>query len=213
MSEQKIKKINNLKRLEGFLQLNYLKGFKYVDKAGEFINNLYKGGKYPGHAMDPTGMIIKFDEKTELKVSPHHLWMRFIEPDSFDYQRQDFEKKATLVNSIFEPAEYTRIGWRSYFVYECGNTYPKVVSLDFLSGADFGEIVFTKKLKDFDSRISVSRIIKKENSAKAILFDIDIFYKEKITRDDFAKISTLLKDIEDAYKSEELLNIINSLLA
>lgn len=207
----KINKINNLKKLEGFLQINYSKGFKYVDKAGEFMNSLYEGEKYPAHFMEPTGMNIKFDEKTELKVSPHHLWMHFIEPDSFDIQRQDFEKKALLVNSIFEPEKYTRIGWRNYLIYDC-QEYPKIINLDFLKDANLEEITFGKKFNDIESRISVSKLIQPKDKSKAILFDIDIFYKEKITKDKFEEIFSVFKKIEAVYKSEDLLDVINNFL-
>lgn len=209
---RKVNKINNLKKLDGFLQINYSKGFKYIDKAGEFMNNLYKGERFPKHAMDPTGMIVKFDEKTQLKVSPHHLWMHFVEPDSFDCQREDFKQKMILVNSIFEPEKYTRVGWRSYLVYDCGSSYPNIISIDFLDGADFHEIVFSKKVNGFDSRISVSKLVKEGGDTKAILFDIDIFVEEKIERDNFDKILSLLKDIEEVYKSDNLLDVINKLL-
>lgn len=207
---KKIQKMNNLKKIEGFLQLNFSKGFKYVDRAGEFFNHFYDGDNFPRHVMDPTGMTVKIDEKIQLKVSPHHLWMHFVEPDSFDYQSREFIKKAKLVNSIFEPEKYTRIGWRNYLVYECGETYPEIIPKDFIKG-EFSEIVFTKKIDTFDSRISVSRLVK-EVDIKAILFDIDIFSKQDVSAIDFDKIKTFLKDIEGVYKSEALLNVLNDLL-
>lgn len=208
---KKIQKINNLKKLEGFLQLNFSKGFKYVDKAGEFFNHFYDGDNFPRHVMDPTGMTVKIDEKTQLKVSPHHLWMHFVEPDSFDYQSREFMDKAKLVNSIFEPEKYTRIGWRSYLVYECGETYPDIIPKDCIKG-EFSEIVFTKKIEAFDSRISVSKLVKEGANTKAILFDIDIFNKPDINATDFNKISAFLKEIENAYKSDVLLEVVNDLL-
>lgn len=208
---KKIQKINNLKKLEGFLQLNFSKGFKYVDKAGEFFNHFYDGDNFPRHVMNPTGMIVKIDEKTQLKVSPHHLWMHFVESGSFDYQRREFFNKAKLVNSIFEPEKYTRIGWRNYLVYECGETYPDIIPKDCIKG-EFSEIVFTKKIEDFDSRISVSKLVKEGTSTKAILFDIDIFNKQDIDAKDFNQINTFLRDIENAYKSDALLEVVNDLL-
>jgi hypothetical protein len=209
---KKINKINKLKKLEGFLQLNYSKGFKYVDRAGEFFNNFYSDGHFPLHAMDPTGMTVKINEKVQLKTSPYHLWMRFVEPDSFDYQLQSFMKKADLINSIFEPEKYTRIGWRSYFIYECGDSYPNIIPNGFLSDSEFNEIVFTKKIEDFDLRISVSKMIKGESQTKAILFDIDMFLKEDIDKENFNKVSIILTNMERVYKSDDLLNSVNNLL-
>lgn len=209
---KKINKTNNLRKLEGFLQLNYSKGFKYIDKAGEFLNNLYTEDPFPPNVIDSTGMIVKIDEKTQLKTSPHHLWMHFVEPETFDYQSREFMNKAVLVNSIFEPETYTRIGWRNFLVYECKKSYPNILPNNFIKPDEFNEIVFTKKIEKFDSRISVSKLIKNDTDTKAILFDIDLFLKDDISRKDFGKISSILKEIESVYKSETLLNLINNLL-
>ena len=208
---KKIQKINNLKKLEGFIQLNFSKGFKYVDKAGEFFNHFYDGDNFPRYVMDPTGMTVRIDEKTQLKVSPHHLWMHFVEPGSFDYQSREFMRKANLVNSIFEPEKYTRIGWRSYLVYECGDTYPDIIPRDCIKG-EFSEFVFTKKIQTFDSRISVSKLVKEGINTKAILFDIDIFSKQEIDANNFNQVSTFLQNMESAYKSDTLLEIVNDLI-
>jgi len=209
----KVQKINNLERLEGFIQLNFFKGFKYVDRAGEFFNHFCSSDNFPPHAMDPTGMTVKINEQTQLKVSPHHLWMHFVTPDTFDYQSREFLKKAELVNSIFEPEKYTRIGWRNYLVYECGSEYPDIIPRDCLKGGEFNEIVFTKKIKEFDSKISVSKLIKKDVDTKAILFDIDLFSEQNINRDKFsADIGALFRGMKNAYKSDSLLDTINDLL-
>lgn len=210
---KKIQKINNLKKLEGFVQLNFVKGFKYVDKAGEFFNHLYVGDNCPQYAMDPTGMAVKINEKTELKVSPHNLWMHFVEPDSLDLQKREFVKKAELANSIFEPEKYTRIGWRNYFVYDSGDSYPSIIPKDYLQDSEFNEIVFTKKINSLEARMRISKLIKPENTTKAILFDIDLFVKKDFDRENFlSELNRLMNQIETAYRSEELLNLINGLL-
>lgn len=210
---KKIQKINNLNKIEGFIQLNFVKGFKYVDKAGEFFNHFYVGDNFPKYAMDPYGMTIKIDEKTELKVSPHNLWMHFVEPDSFDLQKREFVKNADLVNLIFEPEKYTRVGWRNYLVYDSGDSYPNIIPKDYLKGSEFNEIVFTKKVNGFEVRVSVSKLIKHASTTKAILFDIDLFKKEDFVRENFSnKLNDLMNQLEATYKSEELLGLINDLL-
>jgi len=72
--------------------------------------------------------------------------------------------------------------------------------------------LFSKKIETFDSRISVSKLVKEGANTKAILFDIDIFNKQDINATDFNQISTFLKDIENAYKSDALLEVVNDLL-
>lgn len=209
---KKIQKINNLKKLAGFVQINFSKGFKYVDKAGEFLNHFCDDDSFPKHIMDANGMTIKVNEKTQLKVSPHHLWMHFVEPDTFDSQSREFIKKAILVNSIFQPETYTRIGWRSHLVFECGDTYPDIIPKESLKGGEFSEVVFTKKINKLDTRISVSKLVKEDTDTKAILFDIDFSKKEDVSAEEFSKISKLLEEIETAYKSDDLLDLVNSLL-
>ncbi len=209
---KKIQKINNLKKFKGFIQLNFSKGFKYVDKAGEFFNHFYKENNFPDYIMDPNGMVVKIDGKTQLKVSPHHLWMYFSEPDTFDCQKREFIDKANLVNSIFEPEKYTRIGWRNHLVYECGDEYPNIIPDGYLDGAEFNEITFTRKILEFDSRFRISKMINQENQAKAILVDIDVFKKKDFDRNDFSEIIKEFNEIETVYKSNDLLVIINNLL-
>ena len=43
----KIKSITDLKLQNSFYQLNLIKGFKYVDKAGEIVNLYHNGNKPP----------------------------------------------------------------------------------------------------------------------------------------------------------------------
>ena len=139
--------------------------------------------------------------------------MHFIEPDTFDCQSRMFLEKAILVNSIFEPEKYTRIGWRSYLVYECGDKYPSIIPEGYLEGSEFNEIVFTKIIDNLDVRISVSKITKEEANTKAILFDIDFSRSKDFNNEDFSNnIMSFLHTIEEAYKSEDLLAIINNLL-
>ncbi len=37
-----IKKLNKLNNLESFIQIDTIKGFKYIDRAGEIVNTYYK---------------------------------------------------------------------------------------------------------------------------------------------------------------------------
>jgi hypothetical protein len=208
----KIKKINNLKKAEGFIQLNYSKGFKYIDKAGEFFNHFYDGDIFPPHLMNPEEMVIKISEKIQLKSSPHNLWMHFVEPGSFEFQKNEFNEKALLVDNIFEPETYTRIGWRNYLIFEC-DKYPNIIPDDLLGGGDFSEISFTKKISSFSAKITISKLITNNDTKnKAVLFDIDLFKQEIISRDNFSKIKLYLNEIEKAYQSDELLLLINGII-
>lgn len=210
---KKIIKINNLKKPEGFLQVNYEKGFKYLDSAGEFMNSLYEtGNKTPEHFITPEGMRVIFSGKKEIKLSPHSLWLHFVEPVSFDEQKKELLHKIDLVNSIIQPQKYTRIGWRCYLAYPCGENYPKILPDDILAGGAFAEVIFTKKINEFDSKISVSTAVSLDKNEKVILFDIDIYKKIDIKRDSFKEIKIIVEKIEDIFNSDDLLDLVNSIL-
>ena len=210
---KKITKINSLKKTEGFLQVNYDKGFKYLDSAGEFMNSLYEtGNKTPGHFITPEGMRVIFSEKKEIKLSPYSLWLHFVEPISFDEQKKELLHKIDLVNSIIQPQKYTRIGWRCYLAYPCGENYPKILPDDILAGGAFAEVVFTKKINEFDSKISVSTAVNLDKNEKVILFDIDIYKIINIKRENFDEIKILIEKIEAAFNSDDLLDSVNFML-
>jgi hypothetical protein len=146
---KKVDKINNLIKTESFLQLDFSRGFKYIDKAGEFLNNIYKGDTPPPYVINPDEMLVKISDKIELKVSPNNLWIHFIRPDDFSSQRQMFFEKANLVHNLFEPEQYTRIGWRHYLIYECGANYP-LIELTKSLDLEINEILFSKKFKQLN---------------------------------------------------------------
>lgn len=210
----RIHKINNLKKTDGFLQVDFLKGFKYVDKAGEFMNAISTVDNIPDHAMSPEGMTVNLNKKTELKVSPNQLWMHFAEPVSFDEQKKEFLKKLLLVDRMFEPEKYQRVGWRNFFVYENGIVPVQVIPSDILAGGTFSEVLFTKNIAGFDSRIKLSAVKNKESGIRGILFDMDIYKKFSTSReeDPIGKIKGMLESIGRAFDSEELRELINTLL-
>ena len=53
-----ITKINNLVNAESFLQVNFVKGYKYVDRAGEIVNYFHTSDKKaPNFVMNLQGLI------------------------------------------------------------------------------------------------------------------------------------------------------------
>ena len=213
MSKDKIDKITKLKNIESFLQINFIKGHKYVDKAGEFVNALYNNDSVPFHTMRPDGMEMKLGDNKELRVSSYNLWIHFLNPDSFEMQKQELLKSFELVNSIFKPGKYTRVGWRNYFIYEYSGECPQIIDNDNLYGGEFNEIILNKKIENLDSRISISKVAKKDKEQDAILFDIDMYKRLEVNAVNVDEINRTIMQIANTINSKELLELVNKILS
>jgi hypothetical protein len=53
-----ISKLNKLNNPESFIQINMIKGFKYIDNAGENVNAYHKNNPAPQFNMGLNGLII-----------------------------------------------------------------------------------------------------------------------------------------------------------
>ena len=73
-----IQKLNKLKNPESFLQINTIKGFKYVDRAGEIVNAYHKNNLPPQFLMGQNGLVIgqPKDKIDELKVTAQIIWAK-----------------------------------------------------------------------------------------------------------------------------------------
>ena len=214
MSKQ-IQKINNLKKLEGFLQLNFSKGFKYVDKAGEIVNAYHKKNTAPQFAMGLNGLVIEQpkDKIDQLKVTAQVIWEKFSEIDSLDMISNLFSADAEKILKILEVEKISRVGWRNYFVYEFSskekqdeylkkftvidNTNPLLVRLEIKTG------------KDFSANLMIQPVIKNDtDKTHGVLFDIDIFQNGEFESKD---ISKSLKEFRQYLADENgFLSVINN---
>ena len=81
-----IQKLNKLKNPESFIQINTVKGFKYIDKAGEIVNIYHRKETVPVFSMNLNGLAIQTPKEkiNELRITPQIIWMKFTEIDSLD---------------------------------------------------------------------------------------------------------------------------------
>jgi hypothetical protein len=158
--------------------------------------------------MNPQGMSVKIDEQTKLKASPKHLWMQFVEPPTFEHQSRVFKEKAKLVNSIFEPEKYTRIGWRNHLVQDLNNDFPDMR----VNEEEVDELVMSDDIKSFTVKVKVSKLLNNKRDSKALLFDVDVFQEKEYLSEDYSSFISLLDEIEEVYKSDDLLSLINKFL-
>jgi len=120
----KIKSITDLKLQNSFYQLNIIKGFKYIDKAGEIVNLYYEGDKPPNFNMGIDGLYLKSPEEyiEVLKYSSDRLWMKFDKISTIDQVIQLIRKPINIIKDIQKVEIISRIGCRNIFLIELMNT-------------------------------------------------------------------------------------------
>ena len=120
-----INKLGELKKIKSFVQINTIKGFKYVDRAGEIVNRYCKNDKAPEFLMNLQGLNIKkpIEKIAEIKISSNVIWCSFEEGeiDTFDSLIYLFNTESSSILKILDVNKVSRIGWRNHFVYECKN--------------------------------------------------------------------------------------------
>ena len=91
-----IQKLNKLKNPESFIQVNTIKGFKYVDKAGEIVNAYHKNNSAPQFQMGLNGLVVEQpkDKIDELRVTAQVIWAKFSEINSLDLISTLFAKES-----------------------------------------------------------------------------------------------------------------------
>ena len=210
-----IQKLNKLKNPESFIQVNTIKGFKYVDKAGEIVNAYHKNNSAPQFQMGLNGLVVEQpkDKIDELRVTAQVIWAKFSEINSLDLISTLYAKESENILKILEVEKISRVGWRNYYVHEFLNkekqneylkkftvikdTKPTIVRLEI------------KTDKDFSVNLMLQPIIKNDKSKTAgILFDIDIFQNGEFGPKD---ISKLLKEFRQYLADENgFLNVVNN---
>lgn len=210
-----IAKLNKLKNPESFIQINTIKGFKYVDKAGEIVNAYHKKNTAPQFAMGLNGLVIEEPKEKidQLKVTAQVIWEKFSEIDSLDMISTLFSTDAENILKILEVDKISRIGWRNYFVYEfdskekqdeylkkftvIDSTKPSLVRLEIKTG------------KDFSANLMIQPVIKNDtDKTHGVLFDVDIFQNGEF---ESKNISKFLKDFRQYLADENgFLNVINN---
>jgi hypothetical protein len=213
----KIRKINQLKTIESFIQTNLFKGNSYFNKAGEIINSFYEDTKPPQYSLNLEGLVIlRPDNITEeLKVSPEIFWTRYVNPGSLDQIANAHIKKTTRVTEILNVREITRIGWRNYFVYEFQSELDRNNVFEKFSIGKFLKTelsVFTMKLENITFRVLIRKVHKNsEPKTPAMLIDVDAFksFEKPIPVENSGKT---INRIRELIQSREFVDEINEII-
>lgn len=212
----KINKLTKLKNPESFLQLDTVKGFKYIDKAGELVNLYVTNNKPPKFQMDLSGLIVDNPTKkiSQLKVSPDMVWSNFKEISSLDEISLSFLNEVTPILDILEITQLKRIGWRNYFIYEFKNFDERDKYFKALNKLNPNKSEVTSlslrilSSSDLKGNLLIQAVKKNEDFSKvAVLFDVDIFLEGVF---DVSDLKSKLTTIRQYLTSEEgLLALIN----
>lgn len=214
-----IKKISDLIFVESFLQVNFLKGYKYIDKAGEIVNEFCVGDKEPNFSMDLNRLLIYNPEENvaEIKVSPKDYWSHFIDPDSLESVSYKYIKNGQKILNILEVDKIQRVGWRNIFAKEFRNKEERDSVFDGLKlgeNVEMREGVFSFESEDYNTRLSVSKANKTDQEkTPSIIVDMDFYKidKEGILKTNIEEILNLFKrEIRSSFWIEEINKIINS---
>lgn len=209
-----IQKLNKLKNPESFIQVNTVKGFKYIDRAGEIVNLYHKKDAAPQFSMNLNGLIVEepVEKIDQLKVTSQVFWIKSSTVDSLDMLATTFTQETEKVLNVLEVEKLNRVGWRNYFVHEfkdkneqeeylkkftvIENTLPLILRLEVKTG------------KDFSANLVLQPVVKEEeNKTFGVLFDIDLFKNGEIEKSDIGK---LLKDFREYLADDDgFLSVVN----
>jgi hypothetical protein len=210
-----ISKLSKLNNPESFLQLNLIKGFKYVDLAGEIVNKFYTKDSPPNFQMGLDGLTIKKPTKDieELKITPVVLWAKFINNPSFDKIEDLFNDNAKSILNTLKVERINRVGWRNYFIYtvdtqnKIDEYFKKYFNPSTLKITSYACELNTNK--SFKANLTVQPVVKKDShNAKGLLFDVDIFQTGDFSPSDIKNILTSYREF--MANKGDLMSILNT---
>ena len=182
-----IRKLNQLIKPESFIQINTIRGFKYVDRAGEITNAYYKGDNAPDFTMSLSGLVIRQPDQhiEELKITPNNIWAKFESVDSLNSVADNFNHHAKKILPILEVDSVSRVGWRTYFVYEFSSKEDQEKYLEKFSVIRGAKPVVLRFQLEEDKRFKVNLIVQpviKDDQTKTpgVLFDADVYQTGEI---------------------------------
>lgn len=211
-----VNRISDLKMHESFIQVDIFKGYIYLDKEGDVINSFFKNNEPPKFTVAGDGItFLNTDNVTdELKVTTNSIWGHYKSFDTLDQVSTSFSNNFNKVMSAVGFKQFTRIGWRTYFVKEYSTVDEVKEVMKKLSKID-GEItnvLFKKELPDgLKLNGSVLPVLRKEEGTYGILIDLDCFIRFDEPENVIA-IKSILKNIRDFYKTDIPLNLIKDIL-
>ncbi len=210
---RKITKISNLKLIESFCQVNYTKGFKYIDSAGEILNLYQKNDGTILYQMSPNQLIIS-DPVTgiqELRVANFDMWLHFIDPNNLGEIERLSSSEISKILPIIEVMKMSRIGWRNFFVLELDDSHKNKFEKIFeTNGGKINAFSLTDEKEKTRLTMNVSMVIKNDRSKQpAALFDIDCSRRDNFS---ISEIKEKFEDLRKYINSDDVLKLVNAIV-
>lgn len=208
-----LKNITDLKLLYSFYQINLIKGYKYIDKAGEIVNLYCKEVKPPDFDMGLSGLNIKHPTKyiEVIKYSSDRMWIKFINTDTVDQVAQFIKEPISIIKDVQEIKNVSRIGIRNIFLLELDNINDISTlenKINIISNTNTILFRFSHSKNQVNSITDIELLVNKnDNRKKALQVNSDVFIKENIEIDNVIKKT---KDILDYFK-QDIPGLVNSL--
>lgn len=212
-----ISKISKLNNPESYIQINLIKGFKYIDKAGEIVNTYFSDNVPPKFSMNLEGLLISqpVSKVSDLKVTPSVIWMKFTTIDSLDMVKDTFILQSNKIIDILDVPKVSRVGWRNFFIYELDtedkqSTFFQNISP--LANANINLVQMNLKNENgIECNVIIQPVTKNDSSTTpGILFDIDVYKVDDFSIKD---INSTLREFRIYLSSEEgFLSFVNKIL-
>ena len=198
---------NELTNSDSFFQVDTLKGYKYIDLAGEIVNLYHtEDSKPPRFEMNLQGLTIKSpkgENSLTLKVTPNTIWAGFkAHTTTQDRMFTTFGDYVTEVSEILSVTTYKRIGWRNYFIYKLqddniDNWFPldkakkdkHVKTLNTINMRIDVEIDGTKLL----GNLILEPLVKEGGEEKGVLCDLDLYTEGSFSKDEIQGVFKAMK--------------------
>lgn len=216
--KQRINKLLKLNFVESFLQVNYLRGYKYIDKAGEIVNHFYIDNKEPIFEMALSGLsILKPRNKAEeIRITSKSFWAHFVNPGSFEEVEDFFVKEMRTVATVLDLKDITRIGWRHYFVYDFStekDAEDVIKKFSPINKLELKEIFSEYECGGIPISVRLKKVSKNNNvKTPGILIDVDFYKKFSNTTLVTEEVPGEIEKIKKVIKSTDFLDFINEIL-
>lgn len=196
MENKKIQ-ITDFDKAHSYLQINTVKGFKYIDRAGELVNFFHRDNTPPQFNMNMQGLVIRtpFKGVSDFKISSDSVWMKCEPSLSSADTIATFSEKSSSVLEILEVSDLNRIGWRTEFLYiindekKYAGFFERLVQVAGIGEAEINSKITTGS--DLKAYLRFSPALRRADNKQILVFDIDV-YKEGTLKNTEIK-STLIQ--------------------
>lgn len=182
-----IRKLNELKNIDSFMQVDIYKGYSYLDRQGLLLNHFLDGKSKSAPKLQNDGLLVEELNNgiQSYKITPSRLWAHFTNPPNIGKTRRAFIDTTIDVIKLLNIEQLKRIGWRNKYVFGFDNVEDlQKATANFVPRlkGKLTEITYSKDLDNgIHQTINIEPVQKLQDIPNlpeyGILFDIDTYLK------------------------------------